>query len=204
MPSAGAAPIRPRDCGRPPRCRSRRSRTARRWRSWSSTGRRAFNEVTVIDENEAGWSRIARPATGDLLGGRLGEAEAARQAAGARHHVCRLQRGWFQARRVGRRDRRPRRQVFACAKEIPLVAEVGPQRRTVGSIGGGVHLRTTATADAEFVAVQFPDGAAAAVTPRQGHAPAGPPRRRPGLPRIRRRLNRHARGLHLFCVFVYA
>ena len=59
-------------------------------------------------------------------------------------------------------------QVYACAKEIPLVAEVGPQRRTVGSVGGGVHLRTTATADAEFVAVQFPDGAAAAVTPLKG------------------------------------
>ena len=48
------------------------------------------------------------------------------------------------------------------------MAEVGPQRRTVGSIGGGVHLRTTATADADFVAVQFPDGAASAVTPLKG------------------------------------
>src|SRR5262249_40298142 len=27
----------------------------------------ALNEVTVIDDNDAGWSRIARPATGDLL-----------------------------------------------------------------------------------------------------------------------------------------
>src|SRR6185295_9166403 len=27
----------------------------------------ALNEVTVIDENDGGWSRIARPATGDLL-----------------------------------------------------------------------------------------------------------------------------------------
>src|SRR5204863_9635479 len=29
--------------------------------------RAALNEVTVIDEDEAGWSRIARPTTGDLL-----------------------------------------------------------------------------------------------------------------------------------------
>ena len=66
-PSAGAATTWPRGCGRRRRCRSPRSRTVRRWRSWSSTGRRALNEVTVIDEDEAGWSRIARPATGDLL-----------------------------------------------------------------------------------------------------------------------------------------
>jgi len=58
--------------------------------------------------------------------------------------------------------------VFACAKEIPLIAEVGTQRRTVGSIGGGVHLRTAATAEPELVTVQFPDGAAAAVTPLKG------------------------------------
>ena len=57
--------------------------------------------------------------------------------------------------------------IFACAQEIPLVAEVGLQRRTVGSIGGGVHLRTT-PGDTDFVAVQFPDGAASAVTPLKG------------------------------------
>ena len=41
------------------------------------------------------------------------------------------------------------------------MAEVGTLRRTVGSIGGGTHLRTTAV-DAELVAVTFPDGGAAA------------------------------------------
>ena len=44
------------------------------------------------------------------------------------------------------------------------MAEVGALRRTVGTIGPGVHLLTTAV-DAELVAVQFPDGAASAVTP---------------------------------------
>jgi len=58
--------------------------------------------------------------------------------------------------------------IFACPKEIPLIAEVGAQRRTVGGIGGGVHMLTAATADAEVVTVQFPDGAAAAVTPLKG------------------------------------
>jgi hypothetical protein len=58
--------------------------------------------------------------------------------------------------------------VFACAQEIPLIAEAGSLRRTVGAIGGGVHLRTTATAEPEIVAVQFPDGAAASVTPLKG------------------------------------
>jgi hypothetical protein len=126
----------------------------------------ARNEVTVIDEDEAGWSRIARPATGDLL-------------------VV----GWVKQKQLGKPPARDTTlaafggamktaapsgaavdaaAVFACAKEIPLIAEVGTQRRTVGSIGGGVHLRTAATAEPELVTVQFPDGAAAAVTPLKG------------------------------------
>ena len=48
------------------------------------------------------------------------------------------------------------------------MAEVGAQRRTVGSIGGGTHMLTTATAVPEWIAVQFPDGAASAVTPFKG------------------------------------
>jgi hypothetical protein len=126
----------------------------------------ALNEVTVIDEDRAGWSRIARPAAGDLL-------------------VV----GWVKQTRLGRPPTRDTAfasfgagagkpaapggaaaegpESFACAQEIAVVAEVGGQRRTVGTIGGGVHLRTTA-ADADFVAVQFPDGAASAVTPLKG------------------------------------
>jgi len=126
----------------------------------------ALNEVTVIDETDAGWSRIVRPATGDLL-------------------VV----GWVKQKQLGKPPARDTTiasfgagalkpaapgggagavpESYACAKEIPLVAEVGTLRRTVGSIGGGTHLRTTA-ADAEFVAVQFPDGGASAVTPLKG------------------------------------
>jgi hypothetical protein len=127
----------------------------------------ARNEVTVIDQEEGGWSRIARPATGDLL-------------------VV----GWVKQKRLGKPPARDTTlaafgggaartaaagggavdpaAVFACAREIPLIAEVGSQRRTVGSIGGGTHLLTAATADPELVTVQFPDGAAAAVTPLKG------------------------------------
>ena len=127
----------------------------------------AFNEVTVIDDNEAGWSRIARAGTGDLLvvgwvkQKQLGKPPA-RDSATATFGA-----GGFKSGTAGGATIDPA-QVYACAKEIPLVAEVGLQRRTVGSIGGGVHLRTTATADASFVAVQFPDGAAAAITPLKG------------------------------------
>ena len=75
------------------------------------------------------------------------------------------------------------------------MAEVGSQRRTVGSIGGGVHLLTTG-ADADYVAVRFPDGAASAVTPLKGArlssaaptsraAPARPPDAPPPAPRAR-------------------
>ena len=126
----------------------------------------ALNEVTVIDESEAGWSRIARPAAGDLL-------------------VV----GWVKQKQLGKPPARDTSiaafgsgtlkpaatgdatgavpESYACAKEVPLVAEVGSLRRTVGSIGGGTHLRTTAV-DAELVAVTFPDGGAAAVTPLKG------------------------------------
>jgi hypothetical protein len=126
----------------------------------------ALNEVTVIDESEAGWSRIARPAAGDLL-------------------VV----GWVKQKQLGKPPARDTSiaafgsgalkpaapgaasgvvpESYACAKEIPLVAEAGSLRRTVGSIGGGTHLRTTAV-DADYVAVQFPDGGASAVTPLKG------------------------------------
>jgi len=126
----------------------------------------ALNEVTVIDEDEAGWSRIARPTTGDLLvvgwvkQVRLGKPPA-RDTTFASFSAAGTRPG---APTGASADPAP---VFACGKEIPLVAEAGTQRRTVGSIGSGVHLRTTA-ADADFVAVQFPDGAAAALTPLKG------------------------------------
>ena len=129
-------------------------------------GRKALNEVTVIDEDDAGWSKIARPATGDLL-------------------VV----GWVKHKQLGKPPVRettfatfnapglvpaggPARTgdtsaSFACPKEIPLVAEVGSLRRVVGGIGGGVHL-LVAPADADFVTVQFPDGAASWVTPVKG------------------------------------
>ena len=48
------------------------------------------------------------------------------------------------------------------------MAEVGAQRRTVGSIGGGVHLLTSATADRSGSPCTFPDGAASSVTPFKG------------------------------------
>jgi len=126
----------------------------------------ALNEVTVIDEDAAGWSRIARAATGDLL-------------------VV----GWVKQKQLGKPPARDTSfaafgsggsksgapgaaaadvaSSYACPTEIPLVAEVGALRRTVGTIGSGVHLLTTAV-DAELVAVQFPDGAASAVTPLKG------------------------------------
>lgn len=127
----------------------------------------SLNEVTVLDQDDGGWSRIARPATGDLL-------------------VV----GWVKQKQLGKPPTRDTTMaafgggatksgagggaavdpaaVFACPREIPLIAEVGAQRRTVGGIGGGVHMLTAATADAEVVTVQFPDGAAAAVTPFKG------------------------------------
>src|SRR4029078_13184186 len=110
----------------------------------------ARNEVTVIDEDQAGWSRIARAAPGGLL-------------------VV----GWWKRKQLGKPPARDttvaafgagalkpagaggaavdRAAIFACPKEIPLIAEVGAQRRTVGGIGGGVHMLTAATADAEVV-----------------------------------------------------
>jgi len=127
----------------------------------------ALNEVTVIDEDAgAGCSRIARPATGDLL-------------------VV----GWVKQKQLGKPPARETTLAafggggsksgasggapadaassYACPKEIPVVAEVGALRRTVGAIGPGVHLLTTAV-DAELVAVRFPDGAASAITPLKG------------------------------------
>jgi len=126
----------------------------------------ARNEVTVIDEDAAGWSRIARPATGDLLVvgwvkqkqlGKPPTRETAFAAFGAGA-------GRSAAPGVAAADAAS---SYACPKEIPLMAEVGALRRTVGTIGPGVHLLTT-TVDADLVAVQFPDGAASAVTPLPG------------------------------------
>jgi hypothetical protein len=127
----------------------------------------ALNEVTVIDEDAAGWSRIARPATGDLLvvgwvkQKQLGKPPA-RETTFAAFNAGGIKPGASGGATVDQSA------VYACAHEIPLVAEVGAQRRTVGSIGGGVHLLTSATAVPEFVAVQFPDGAASSVTPFKG------------------------------------
>ena len=115
----------------------------------------ALNEVTVIDEDAGGMVADRAARRRRSAGGRLGEAEAARQAAGARH----ARSPAFGAGGIKRRARAARPatvpESYACAQEIPLVAEVGAHRRTVGSIGGGVHLRTTAV-DAEFVAVSSP------------------------------------------------
>jgi hypothetical protein len=127
----------------------------------------ALNEVTVIDEDEAGWSRIARPATGDLLvvgwvkQARLGKPPARDTTFAA------FGTGAMKPAAAGPSPSDAAAASFACPKEIPLVAEAGGLRKVVGAIGPGVHLRTTA-ADAELVAVQFPDGAAAAVTPLKG------------------------------------
>jgi len=127
----------------------------------------ALNEVTVIDEDAAGWSRIARPATGDLLvvgwvkQKQLGKPPA-RETTFAAFNAGGIKPGASGGAPVDPSA------VYACAHEIPLVAEVGAQRRTVGSIGGGVHMLTTATAVPEWIAVQFPDGAASSVTPLKG------------------------------------
>jgi hypothetical protein len=127
----------------------------------------ALNEVTVIDEDQAGWSRIARPTTGDLLvvgwvkQGRLGKPPARDTTFAA------FGAGMPKAVAAGAAAPTDAAAAFACPKEIPLVAEAGGLRKVVGAIGPGVHLRTAA-ADAELVAVQFPDGAAAAVMPLKG------------------------------------
>jgi len=126
----------------------------------------ALNEVTVIDEDQAGWSRIARPATGDLLVVGWVKQKQLGKPPVRDTTVATFGAGTFKAGAAGGGAIDPAA-IFACAKEIPLVAEVGSQRRTIGSIGGGVHLRTT-QGDADFVAVQFPDGAASAVTPLKG------------------------------------
>jgi hypothetical protein len=125
----------------------------------------ALNEVTVIDENDAGWSRIARPAAGDLLVvGWVKQKQLGKPAARETQFAAFNTAGFKPGPTSAPVDPSA---VFACPKEIPLVAEVGSLRRTVGGIGGGTHLLTSA-ADAEFVAVQFPDGAASAVTPLKG------------------------------------
>jgi hypothetical protein len=126
----------------------------------------ALNEVTIIDEDEAGWSKIARPATGDLLVvGWVKQKQLGKPPARDTTFAA-FNTGGFKSAAAGG-ETVDAAAVYACAKEIPLLAEVGAQRRTVGTIGGGVHLRTTAV-DADFVAVQFPDGAASAVTPLKG------------------------------------
>jgi len=128
----------------------------------------ALNEVTVIDENEAGWSRIARPATGDLLVvGWVKQKQLGKPPARAAT-VAAFGAGASKSGAASGGAAVDAAAVFACAHEIPLVAEAGSLRRTVGSISGGVHLRTTATTEPELVAVQFPDGAASSVTPLKG------------------------------------
>jgi hypothetical protein len=128
--------------------------------------KKALNEVTVIDESEAGWSRIARPAAGDLLVVGWVKQKQLGKPPARDTQIAAFGTGANKAAATGSAtDAAP--ESYACAKEIPVVAEVGSLRRTVGTIGGGTHLRTTA-ADAEFVAVQFPDGGASAVTPLKG------------------------------------
>jgi hypothetical protein len=127
----------------------------------------ARNEVTVIDEDQAGWSRIARPATGDLLVVGWVKQKQLGKPPTRDTTVAAFGAGTLKAAGGGGAAVDPAA-IFACPKEIPLIAEVGAQRRTVGAIGGGVHLLTAATVDADVVTVQFPDGAAAAVTPLKG------------------------------------
>jgi hypothetical protein len=128
----------------------------------------ALNEVTVIDENEAGWSRIARPATGDLLVvGWVKQKQLGKPPARAAT-LAAFGAGGSKSGGASGGAAVDAAAVFACAHEIPLIAEAGSLRRTVGSISGGVHLRTTATPEPELVAVQFPDGAASSVTPLKG------------------------------------
>ena len=124
-------------------------------------------EVTVLDEDKAGWSRIARPATGDLLVVGWVKQKQLGKAPARDTTVASFGAGGFKPSAAAAGAIDPD-QIYACAKEIPLVAEVGALRRTVGAIGGGTHLRTTATADPDLVAVQFPDGAASAVAPLKG------------------------------------
>jgi hypothetical protein len=126
----------------------------------------ARNEVTVIDEDEAGWSRIARPTTGDLLV--VGWVKQARLGKPPARDTTFAAFGAGTLKAVAAGAASPDAvAAFACPKEIPLVAEAGGLRKVVGAIGPGVHLRTAA-ADADLVTVQFPDGAAAAVTPLKG------------------------------------
>jgi hypothetical protein len=126
----------------------------------------ALNEVTVIDENEAGWSRIARPANGDLLVVGWVKQKQLGKPPTRDTTMAAFGGGGFRAAGSGGAAANASAS-YACPKEIPLVAEVGTLRRTVGTIGPGVHMLTT-TVDGDLVAVQFPDGAAAAVTPLKG------------------------------------
>ena len=127
----------------------------------------AASEVTVLDEDKAGWSRIARPATGDLLVVGWVKQKQLGKAPARDTTIASFGAGAFKPAAASGAAADPD-QVFACPREIPLVAEVGTQRRTVGGIGGGTHMLTSATADPAYVAVRFPDGAASAVTPLKG------------------------------------
>ena len=126
----------------------------------------ALNEVVVIDETEAGWSRIARPAAGDLLVVGWVKQKQLGKPPARDTQIAAFGASAFKASGAGGATGAVP-ESYACAQEIPLVAEVGTLRRTVGSIGGGTHLRTTAV-DAELVAVTFPDGGASGVTPLKG------------------------------------
>ena len=145
----------------------------------------ALNEVTVIDEDAGGMvaDRAARHRRS--AGRRLGEAEAARQAAGARHDVRGVRRGRHQAGGVGRRDRdasrsptpaRRRSRWWPRWERSAAPSAASAAASTCGRRRGGRGVRRGAVPRRRGV------GGDAA----QGHAPAGPPRRRRRLPRLLR------------------
>ena len=127
----------------------------------------ALNEVTVLDEDAAGWSRIARPAAGDLLVvGWVKQQKLGKPPARETTYAV-FNAGGLKPAGAAGVAAAPPSPPFACAKELPLVAEVGSQRRTVGTIGPSVRMRAS-PADADHVAIVFADGAAMNVRPVDG------------------------------------
>jgi hypothetical protein len=125
------------------------------------------NEVTVLDEDKAGWSRIARPAAGDLLVvGWVKQAQLGKPPARDTTYAA-FNAGGLKPTGLGADAGAAPSPVFACPKEIALVAEAAGLRRIVGGISQGVRMRT-APADADFVRVEFAAGAASTVTPADG------------------------------------
>jgi hypothetical protein len=128
--------------------------------------RASLNEVTVIDEDAAGWTRIGRPAAGDLLV--VGWVKQAKLGKPPARDTTFALFGETGGKRAGSADAEALpAPPFACAKELPLVAEVGQQRRTVGTIGSGVRMRAS-PADADHVAIVFADRAEMNVRPVSG------------------------------------